>query len=158
MPDGTVSQELHHRDLKTLPPDGYVKLRQLPYYDMLVRRDKGSIASMEQQVGGKRNRKEPQNIKMILESLQTWEREYMFKECIAEHNITDKEGNLLDFNSPMSIRNLRPDIGMEIEKYIDELNSEGEEFREDFPNAASSSLEHLDKEPSTLVSTDSLQS
>jgi len=139
MPDATISPELHHYDLKTLP-GGWIKLRQLPYYDMLVRRDKGSSASMEQQVDGRR-RGQQQTAKMVLESLQTWERDYMFKQCIAEHNLEDKNGAVLDFNNPMAIRTLRPDIGMEIERLIDDLNSEGDVFQEDFQDAASNSLE-----------------
>lgn len=149
MPDGTVSQELEHRDLKTLP-GAYVKLRQLPYYDTLVRRDKGSVASMEQQVGA-RKRGENQTAKMTLESLQTWEKEYMFKNCIAEHNITDKNEVPLDFSNPMAIRTLRPDIGQEIERLIDELHSEGDDFEADFPSAASSFLEQQEQERLTLV-------
>lgn len=145
MPDGTVSQELHRRELKTLPPDGFVMLRQQPYYEMLVRRDKGSIASMEQQVGAARKGEE-RTARMVLESLQTWEREYMFKNCVAEHNITDKDGNLLDFTNPLAIRTLRPDVGMEIERLIDELHSEGDEFQKDFPTAASNSSEQQTQE------------
>src|ERR1044071_3777435 len=125
MPDGTISQETYHRDLKTLPPDGFVELKMLPYHDMLVRRDKGSIASMEQ-TQQKRGSKEPVSQKLMIESLQTWERDYMFKNCIVNHNITDKNGQPLDFNSPMAFKMLRPDIGLEIEKYIDELHSEDE--------------------------------
>jgi hypothetical protein len=155
MPDGTVSQELHYFDLKTLPPDGYVKLRQLPYFDMLTRRDKGSIASMEQQTT------KDATPRMVLESLQTWERDYMFKNCIAEHNITDKNGNLLDFNNPMTLKMLNPKIGLEIEMYIDGLNSEGDEFAEGFPNAPSNSLEQQDQEvpeqSTSLQTTDTIQ-
>jgi hypothetical protein len=151
MPDATVSQELHHYDLKTIE-GGYIKLRQLPYYDMLTRRDKGSIASMEsQQQKGKRG--EPTTTKMILESLQTWERAYMMKNCIVEHNLTDRNGVPLDFGKEMTLRMLNPKVGMEIEKLIDDLNSEGDEFAEDFLNAPSNSLEHQDQEQSILSET-----
>jgi hypothetical protein len=121
---------------------------------MLVRRDKGSVASMESQVGGKRKRNQPQTAKMTIESLQTWEREYMFRECIADHNLTIG-GVPVDFNTPMALRNLRPDIGMEIEKYIDEVNGDTPEDMEDFQNAASKSTEQ--PEPVQLIppSTDS---
>ena len=96
MPDGTISQETYKRELKSLPPDGFVELKMLPYYDMLVRRDKGSIASMEQ-TQQRRKKGEPESAKLMIESLQTWERAYMFKNCIVDHNITDKNGTLLDF-------------------------------------------------------------
>lgn len=151
MPDGTVSQETYRRELKTLP-GGFVELRQLPYHDMLVRRDKGSIASMEQQQTAKKRGQELP-AKLMIESLQTWERDYMFKNCIKDHNITDKEGVLLDFNSPMALKMLRPDIGMEIERYIDDLNSEGD-VGEDFPIAPTSSTEQVKPELSMLPNTD----
>lgn len=155
MPDGSVSHELHYYELKSLPPDGFVRIRQLPYYDMLLRRDKGSVASMESEVGGRRKRNEVQTAKMTIESLQTWEREYMFRECIAEHNITDKNGTLFDFKNPMTLKMLNPKIGAEIERYIDEVNSEDEEFAETFPNAASSSSEQVEPVHSIHESTDS---
>src|SRR4030042_1339185 len=136
MPVATITQELHRYELKTLE-GAWVDLRQLPYYEMLVRRDKGSIASMEQTTErGKRG--VPTSTKMVLETLQTWERDYMFKSCIADHNLTDLEGQPLDFGNPLTLRSLRPDIGMEIERYIDDLNTVGE-IDEDFPNAASNS-------------------
>src|SRR6185503_9901838 len=123
MPDGTVSQETYKRELKSLPPDGFVELKMLPYYDMLVRRDKGSIASMEQ-TQQRKKKGEPDSAKLTIESLQTWERAYMFKNCIVDHNITDKKGQLLDFRTEMALHLLRPDIGQEIERLIDELHSE----------------------------------
>lgn len=142
MPNATVSQELHHYDLRSLP-GGWVKLRQLSYYEMLVRRDKGSVASMEQQntVGRGKKRNEPQSTKMILESLQTWERQYTFSNCIADHNLTDANDQPLDFSDrriEMTLRILNPVVALEIERLIDELNGgEDDEFSEDFPNAAS---------------------
>lgn len=145
MPDGTVSQETYKRELKSLPPDGFVELKMLPYHDMLVRRDKGSIASMEQ-IQQKRKKGEPETAKLTIESLQTWERDYMFRNCIVSHNITDKKGVLLDFNSPMAFKMLRPDIGMEIERYIDELHSE-DEITTDFPTVPTSSSEQPEQEP-----------
>lgn len=151
MPDATVSQETYRRDLKTL--DGaWVELRQLPYHDMLVRRDKGSIASMEQQET-RRKRGEQITPKLMIESLQTWERDYMFKNCIVDHNLEDKNGVKLDFTSPMTLKMLRPDIGVEIEQYIDELNGGGE-VGEDFRNAPISSTEPINPELLTLQTTD----
>lgn len=153
MPDGTISQETYTRELKTLPPDGFVELKMLPYHDMLVRRDKGSIASMEQTQQRNKKRGEPETQKLTIESLQTWERDYMFKNCIISHNITDKNGVLLDFNSPMAFKMLRPDIGMEIERLIDELHSE-DEIDENFPTAPTSSSEQVEQEQPLLVITD----
>lgn len=139
MPDATISHEVVRYELKSLP-EGWVELKQLPYYDMLHRRDKGSQASMEQQVEG-RKRGQPQTAKMVIDTLQTWERDYMFKSCIVNHNLTDKSGKDLDFNNPMALHSLRPEVGLEIEQLIDELNSEGVEFGENFPKVVTSSLE-----------------
>lgn len=153
MPDGTVSQETVTHQLKSLPPDGFVTLRQLSYWEMLNRRDKGSVASMESQTGKKRNQ---ETTKMLIESMQTWERKYTFANCIVDHNITDSNGQKLNFSFErieMTFKSLNPKVALEIEKLIDELNGgEDEEFdSEDFPNAVSPSfnpenetLEHLD--------------
>lgn len=149
MPDATVSHDLHKFDLKSLP-DGWVELRQLSYYEMLVRRDKGSIASMQQQTAG---RGKPENAKLMLESLQTWDRDYLFKNCIANHNLTNSDGNALDFNQKNTLNLLNPKIAMEIERLIDDLNGP-EELDEDFPSAVSSSSELPTPEPQTLPDTD----
>lgn len=153
MPDGTISQETYKRELKSLPPDGFVELKMLPYYDMLVRRDKGSIASMEQ-TQQKRGSKEPVSQKLMIESLQTWERAYMFKNCIVDHNITDKKGNPLNFNDEMALHILNPAVGMEIERYIDELH-ETEDLDGNFPTARTSSSEQPGQEPQLHKITDS---
>lgn len=152
MPDATVSQETYHRDLKSLK-GAFVELRQLPYHDMLVRRDKGSIASMEQQ---ERSKKKGEQItpRLMIETMQVWEREYMFKNCIVNHNLEDKQGTPIDFTSPMALRILRPDIGLEIEQLIEELNG-GDGVGEDFPIAPTSSIEPARPEPLTPVLTDS---
>lgn len=132
MPKATVSQDHVRQDLKTLP-GGFVVLRQLPYHEMLVRRDGAMKMSME---GGDSASKDS---KIDISMLQTWTREYEFKNCIVEHNLEDNEGQLLDFNSPMALRILDPRIGTEIETYIDALNSPTEEELELFTKLATSS-------------------
>lgn len=141
MPVGTVNQEPVREELKSLPPDGFVTLRQLPYWDVLERRDQGSKAVMEQakkQPGQKRA--DDSDTKMVIETYQTWERAYTFKNCIVDHNITDPNGVLLDFTKPQTLRMLAPHVGVEIEKLIDKLNAEDEGDEELFPTVASSSL------------------
>jgi hypothetical protein len=151
MPDGTVSQETYTRELKTLPPDGFVELKMLPYHDMLVRRDKGSIMAMEQiEQGKKRGESTP---KLTIESLQTWERWYMFKNCIVDHNITDKNGAKLDFRSEMTLHMLNPAVGMEIERLIDEING-GDDVPQDFPIAPTSSTDPAEQELQKLATMD----
>ena len=78
----------------------------------------------------------------------------MFKNCIVDHNITDKNGVQLDFRSEMALKILRPDIGMEIERLIDEING-GEDVPQDFPIAPTSSTDQAEQELLTLVPTDS---
>jgi hypothetical protein len=150
MPIGTVSLQPIRRDLKSLPPDGFVMLRQLPYWDVLERRDGASKASMES-VKRKPGQSREDTTKLSIETFQTWERAYIFKNCIVDHNITDDKGVLLDFTKPQTLKMLNPKIGMEIERYIDELNSEDDEDIEDFPSAASISLPQKTPEPVTQL-------
>lgn len=149
MPDGTVTQEPVRRELKTLPPDGFVSLRQLPYWDVLERRDQGSRAVMEQ--SQKKAGKQQDDAKMVIETYQTWERAYTFKNCIVDHNITDANGVQLDFTKPQTLRMLNPKVGVEIEQYIDELNSADEDEEELFPSAATKSSVVQEPEHATLV-------
>jgi hypothetical protein len=138
MPVGTVTQEPVRYELTSLPPDGFVTLRQLPYWDVLERRDQGSRAVMEQSKR-KPGQKADDDTKMVIETYQTWERFYTFKNCIVDHNITDSAGVQLDFNKEMTLRMLNPAVGVEIEKLIDKLNAEDEADEELFPTAASTS-------------------
>lgn len=138
MPVGTVTQEPVRYELTSLPPDGFVTLRQLPYWDVLERRDQGSKAIMEQSKR-KPGQKQDDDTKMVIETYQTWERFYTFKNCIVDHNITDSNDVQLDFNKEMTLRMLNPKVGVEIEKLIDKLNAEDEADEELFPTAASSS-------------------
>lgn len=140
MPVGTVTQEPVRYELTSLPPDGFVTLRQLPYWDVLERRDQGSRAVMEQEKRKAGQKASDTDTKMIIETYQTWERFYTFKNCIVDHNITDDKGVALDFNKEMTLRMLSPVVGVEIEKLIDKLNAEDEADEELFPTAASSSL------------------
>lgn len=132
MPDATVSHELEHVDLASCPPDGYVRLRQMPYRELLQRRDGAARLSMEA-----KEKAEGEESRMLIETMQTWAREFEFRNCIAEHNLTDKEGNALDFNNPLTFHSLNPAVGLEIEKAIDKLNGEAEESK-DFTPAVSS--------------------
>jgi hypothetical protein len=133
MPVGTVTQEPVRYELTTLPPDGFVTLRQLPYWDVLERRDQGSRAVMEQ------SKNAGDDTKMVIETYQTWERAYTFKNCIVDHNITDVNGVSLDFTKPQTLRMLAPHVGVEIERLIDKLNAEDDADEELFPTVASSS-------------------
>jgi hypothetical protein len=53
---------------------------------------------------------------------------FEYKNCVADHNLEDENGQKLDFRNKLSIINLDPRIGNEISQYITELH----EF--DLPN------------------------
>lgn len=129
MPKATVTQDHIRHDLKSCP-GGFVVLRQLPYGDVLVRRDGAARLSVEQQ--------QADDSRMLIETMQTWAREFEFRQCIVDHNLDDDNGVRLDFNNPFAFRTLDPRIGKEIESLIDELNGESEDDnKEDFTNVAS---------------------
>jgi len=135
MPDATVSHEPVRRELKSAPPDGYVLLLQLPYYDMLERRDGASRLYAQATEDGETDGK------LFMESMQQHSRAFEFKKCIVGHNLTDKDGTPLDFTKPETLRKLNPSIGHEIEMLIDELNGEAEESEDFTPAPSLSSLE-----------------
>jgi hypothetical protein len=130
MPDVTVDPGQFERyDLKSAPPDGYVMLRPLPYGMKLTRRDKASKMKMQTEQG--RGRRATSEIE--LETLNEWAVAHDFAFCVGEHNLTDKNGTLLNFANPMTLKTLNPKVGSEIEKYIDDLNEdEDDETLEDF--------------------------
>jgi hypothetical protein len=56
--------------------------------------------------------------------------EWEFKNCIVEHNLTNKDGSPIDFRSPMALATLNPKVGNEIGDLIKELH----DFEGDLPN------------------------
>jgi len=132
MPKATVSQELHHHDLKTVD-GGFVALKQLSFDQMLERRDKAMRTSMEASQG-----RQPTS-KIELESMMQWTRFFEFSNCIVEHNLEGDDGQLLNFSNPMTLKILDPKVGAEIERLIEELNQEDEESLEDFTKRLSTS-------------------
>ena len=135
MPVGTRKAETVRHDLKSLP-GAYVELRQLSYDEMLERRDGATQILMER---GIRNADSQQ---MNVKVLNRWSNQYSFPRCIVGHNITDEDGNPLDFKNPeKTFRELDPKIGAEIESLIDKLNQE-EEVGEDFTPALDSSSQN----------------
>ena len=143
MPDVGVSTEAVRRELESAPPDGYVMLKQLPYYDLLERRDRAARLSMESSDG------EEVDSRLIMETMQQWARAFDFRNCIIDHNLTIN-GAKVDFTKTESLRQIAPAVGKEIEAYIDELNGEAEQ-NEDFtpPALGSSSDETTTKQNDT---------
>jgi len=145
MPVGTRKQETVRRELRTCPPDGYVVLRQLSFDEMLERRDGATKVLMERGVGGRNA-----DAKMAVQIANKWSNYFSFPRCIVEHNITDENGNLLDFSTKsieFTFRALDPKLGTEIENLIDELNQEEEE-PEDFTKSPSSLSQNGPMQPS----------
>lgn len=144
MPDVTISTDFGEKiELKSAPPDGYIHIRPLPYGMKLERRDKATRMSMEQQArrrGGGRRDNEEDTAKVDIEFLSKWTRNFEFKYCIGEHNLTDANGTLLDFSHPFTLDVLDPRVGDEIGRLLDEINGdEDEETLEDFTKRASAS-------------------
>lgn len=121
MPRGTIQTEPVRKDLKTLPPDGFVLIRPLSFGQMLERRDMASKMYMEQTRRGRGNDR------MNIETMMQASRQYEFAHCIVEHNIEDENGQQLNFNNPLALTVLDPRVGAEIEKFLDEINREDEE-------------------------------
>lgn len=131
MPRATITQEAERVELKTCP-DGWVDVRQLPYHEMLVRRDKGGKLFFDQQQEGR----------VEITTLQAWARAYEFEHCIIDHNLEDEDGNKLDFKNPLTLKVLDPRIGQEIEEVIDRLHNLETDIK-DFPSPSSSSSEDV---------------
>jgi len=134
MPVGTRKIETVRHDLKSLE-GAYVDLRQLSYDEMLERRDGATQILMERGIKGADTQQ--MNVKV----LNRWSNQYSFPRCIADHNITDENGTLLDFSKPEHVfKILDPKVGAEIETLIDKLNQEDED-PETFTPAQDSSLQ-----------------
>jgi len=104
-------------DLKTAPPDGYVKLRKLTYGETMQRMEIGAG-----NVEG--TRKGKMSMKVGALAMEAFE----FGRCIVEHNLTDENGHLLNLGSVAGLNLLDPQIGDEIAKLINDLNrAESEE-------------------------------
>lgn len=123
MPVATSNTEEHqHFDLKSAPPDGYVKLRRMTYGQTVQRR-----ALVKMSVSAAKGRKDFQGeMAMANEEITRFE----FSHCIVEHNLTKPDGTLLNLSSPVDFGSLDPRIGQEIEKRVGEMNNFEEEAEE----------------------------
>lgn len=120
MPVGTVSLTPVRYDLETLPPDGFVELKRMPYGQKLTRAENAMNASMK---GSREQMNEAEEVEMMMNLLQRRVAEIEFRECIVDHNITDPDGNKLDFRIPQTLDHLDPRVGEEISTYIDAMNN-----------------------------------
>ncbi len=123
MPRATINVEAVERfELKSLPKTkdeegGYVELRKLSYGQILERRDMGAKLAIE---GLSDNRQE--DLKVTTEMIQQKVTEFEFKHSIVSHNLEDEHGKTLNFNNPISVLALDPQVGQEIDDLITELN------------------------------------
>lgn len=141
MPVGTIDPNEYQRfELKSLPPDGFIMLRPLPYGMKLTRRDKAAKLVMRSEAPqrGARGRMSGagdgmNEVKSELETANEWSTLFDFRYCIGDHNITDVNGEKLDFSNAMTLKTLHPRLGSEIEELIYALNEdEDEESLQDF--------------------------
>lgn len=135
MPRATIRTEAQRIELKSLE-GGWVDIRQLPYYDMLVRRDRGGKLFFDAEQEGR----------VEIATLQAWARQYEFEHCILDHNLEDEHGNKLDFSNELTLKTLDPRVGQEIEDAIDKLHNTEDDVK-GFPSPASTSLEDNEDEP-----------
>lgn len=143
MPVVTVDPNEYTRyDLKSAPADpnkegdedGYVYLRPLPYGMKLEQRDK-SVQQIMHMKAPKRGERPDENreVPVEMKTASEWSNWYEMSYCIGDHNLTDKNGHLLDFTKPMTFKSLNPKVGSEIEALLFEINrDEEEESLEDF--------------------------
>lgn len=137
MPRATITKEATRVELKSCP-GGFVEIRQLPYHEMLVRRDRAGQLFFDPT---------GEDAKVEIATLQAWARQYEFEHCIADHNLEDEYGNKLDFSKEGTLSVLDPRIGQEIEEAIDKLHNVESDVK-DFPLQQSSSSEETSNEPS----------
>lgn len=135
MPRATVSHDTVRKELKSCP-GGYVELRTLSFDEMQTRQEMAARVYQESDAprrGKRRRKQEPEKIRGYFELMQVATLEFEFRNCIVDHNlyIDDAESELLDFTKPMRQWKLDPKVGMEISKYIADLNEFEEEEEEE---------------------------
>lgn len=119
MPRATVTVEPVRKDVKNAPPDGFVLLRPLSYGQALQRRDMASKMTLEAT-----RRTQNGTNQMVIDTFQRTSRHYEFSHCIIDHNLEDESGAKLNFGDQATMDKLDPRIGEELERYLDELNSD----------------------------------
>lgn len=149
MPNVTVDPNDYERfALKSAPKDpndpndedGYICLRPLPYGMKITRSDRALRMSMRQ-TGPQDHKKKGEGSTIDLETAREWTTQYDFAYCIGDHNLTDKNGTIINFTNPMAIKTLNPKVGTEIELLIDKLNEDEDADAEDLVRRAISSSE-----------------
>lgn len=133
MPRATVQEDVVRHELKSCP-GGYIELKQLPYFDMIRRRDNATRMSMD---AASTSKGKQDDRKLYIETFSEWATRFDFENCIVDHNLEDAHGRKLDFSNPLSLKVLDPRVGTEIENLIADLNQfeDDDEALEDFTDA-----------------------
>ncbi len=116
MPVAVIQGEPEHFDLKTCPPDGYVKIKRMTHGEKLERRKFTSQMAMEADTKNK-------SMKGVIDLFKEETSFYDFAHCVVDHNLTDKDGRPLIFKNPSDVRKLAGQVAEEIETYIDKVNN-----------------------------------
>lgn len=114
VPVAVVTQETQKFELKTLE-GGEVTIRQMTYGEKLVR----TTMSGKMLVSADKKSEYAGEIEMAIDKITLWD----FQNLIVGHNLEDVDGRPLNFKNIADIKKLRSDIGEEVGKYIDQLNS-----------------------------------
>lgn len=106
-----ISERFEH-DLKTVE-GGHVTLRRMTYGESVQRK-----AMVKLSMKGTTKADTESEIAMANIEINNFE----FARCILEHNLTDEQGNLLNFKHAPDIARLDPRTGEEIETLISDLH------------------------------------
>jgi len=124
IPRATVSMEPKEFQLKTCPPDGFVKLRRMSYGELLASNDMAFQVSVEAKEGSG----DPQ---MGASMSSARISEFRFKCCVVDHNLENDAGTRLEFTNPQTVHLLDPNVGQEIEQLITDMHN----WEKNLPNS-----------------------
>lgn len=119
MPKATVSGGTERFDLKSLP-EGYVVLKRMSYGQMLERQEMSASVLMDTDKKG-------QSMAAKMQFVQRAVAQFEMRNCVVDHNLTDDDEQLLNFNRPDILAILDPRVGTEIGELIDKMNQFEEE-------------------------------
>lgn len=117
MPNATVSNEVEHKDLKSLA-GAWVELKRMSYGDKLERTQLATDMEIQMTKGSKTS---TASIDIMQHAVAMFE----FKHCLVDHNLfeDDQETIKLDLTTKAGLAKLDPRVGDEIGKLIDDMNN-----------------------------------
>lgn len=110
MPRATVAKKTYHFDLKSVP-GGSIEVRRMTYGEKLVRQDE----LMEFSTDSKGDLK----VEMLTSKAALWD----LANLVVSHNLTDENDRPLNFRNKDDVLQLDGEVGEEIGKLVDEVNS-----------------------------------